>query len=122
MCVNAGQLDINKLADVTSSTWGSDNYTYGMYYTGEADNVREALNALLDATGGTADTDFNYFSGGANVGTGNAAASNVYYWSSSEWSSAHAFSLDFYGDGNLGFSRYYGKSTATFRVRPVLAF
>ncbi|MBQ3630759.1 MAG: hypothetical protein II949_05940 [Prevotella sp.] len=43
------------------------------------------------------------------------------YWSSSEWSSTHALNLNFNSNGNLNFNRNNAKSTATFRVRPVLA-
>ena len=124
MCYNvAGTTTLDPTSYVTTdSSWGDTSGSYGVYYAGKADAVREALNALLTATGGTADTDFNYFSGGANEGTGNAAASYVCYWSSSEWSSTHAFHLHFGSHGALFFVRDADKSTATFRVRPVLAF
>ena len=124
MCYNvAGTTTLDPTSYVTTdSSWGDTSGSYGVYYAGKADAVREALNTLLTATGGTADTDFNYFSGGANEGTGNAAASYVCYWSSSEWSSTLAFYLDFNSNGNLHFRRRNAKSTATFRVRPVLAF
>ena len=124
MCYNvAGTTTLDPTSYVTTdSSWGDTSGSYGVYYAGKAGAVREALNALLDATEGTAGTDFNYFSGGANAGTGNDAASHVLYWSSSEWSSTHAFHLYFSSNGNLLFQRNYAKSTATFRVRPVLAF
>ena len=51
-----------------------------------------------------------------------SAASNVNYWSSSEWSGAgYAFFVNFSSNGTLIFGRYDAKSDA-FRVRPVLAF
>ena len=51
-----------------------------------------------------------------------SAASNVNYWSSSEWSGAgYAFHVTFVSAGNLYFERRHDKSYA-FRVRPVLAF
>lgn len=51
-----------------------------------------------------------------------SAASNVNYWSSSEWSGAgYAFNVNFNSNGNLNFNRNNAKSNA-FRVRPVLAY
>ena len=51
-----------------------------------------------------------------------SAASNVNYWSSSEWSGAgYAFNVNFNNNGNLNFERNNDKSNA-FRVRPVLAY
>jgi len=44
----------------------------------------------------------------------------VNYWSSSEWSSTHAFNLNFNSNGNLNFNRNNAK-TNSYRVRPVLA-
>ena len=58
----------------------------------------------------------------SNVATRMSAASNVNYWSSSEWSGAgYAFNVNFNSNGNLNFERNNAKSNA-FRVRPVLAY
>ena len=50
-----------------------------------------------------------------------ASATNVNYWSSSEWSAGVAFYLNFNNNGNLNFERNNAKSNS-FRVRPVLAY
>ena len=151
MTYSLGRLNTGKL-NVNNMTWGNAwtadqesaaaadakegktwNWTpWGMYYDGEADNVRKNINALINI--GTKDTHYNYFSGGKNYPgnapnaggdvTGNedfTAATAVFYWSSSEWSGRYAFRLAFYGNGNLYFYRAGAKSNA-YRVRPVLAF
>ena len=121
---------------INNSAWDeSGGAAWGFYYQDPAaDEVRAALNARLKVLADEGVT-VNYFSGGKNFPgtapnasgdvTGNegfTAASIVYYWSSSEWSSTHALFLYFCSDGNLPFGRHNAKSTATFRVRPVLAF
>ncbi|MBQ3630757.1 MAG: hypothetical protein II949_05930 [Prevotella sp.] len=130
---------------INTSAWDeSGGVAWGFYYQDPAaDVVRAALNARLTVLK-DAGVDADYFSGGKNYttdgnGTANSttapnasqdvtgnesftAASSVYYWSSSEWSSTHALYLNFNSNGNLGFGRSNAKSTATFRVRPVLAF
>ena len=118
-CKNLGGMDTSKRSNDTSWKDGS-NSLWGVYYSNpSADNVRETLNTYLERLGSG---NYEYFHGGAAAGKGNSAASNVGYWSSSEWSGAgYAFLVYFHSNGNLGFHRYDAKSHA-FRVRPVLAF
>lgn len=144
MCYSLGELETSYL-NTTNATWGNANLTagdhgrtwywtpWGMYYTngvsgagnaGVADLVRTKINDKLQAAG---NGNWDAFEGGLQgVGGGGITAgsstSDVNYWSSSEWSSTHAFDLRFDSNGNLHFRRNYAKSTATFRVRPVLAF
>ena len=120
---------------INSSAWDeSGGVAWGFYYQDPAaDVVRAALNARLKVLK-DAGKEADYFSGGKNFPgtapnaggdvTGNeefTAASGVYYWSSSEWSSTHALNLHFSSNGNLYFFRPDAKSNE-FRVRPVLAF
>ena len=119
MCKELGGMNESQIGNSTYSNWGSEDRTYGVWYgSNNADNVREALNTKLEAVGSG---NYDYFSGGANVGKGNASAQYVYYWSSSEWSAGRAFYLTFNSGGSLRFERSYAKSYS-FRVRPVLAF
>ena len=119
MCKELGGMNESQIGNSTYSNWGSEDRTYGVWYgSNNADNVREALNTKLEAVGSG---NYDYFSGGANVGKGNASAQNVGYWSSSEWSAGYAFYLGFGNGGNLYFTRVIAKSNS-FRVRPVLAF
>ena len=144
MCYSLGELETSTL-NTTNATWGDANTTagshgitwnwtpYGMYYTngvtgagneGVADLVRTKINDKLKAAGSGNWDAFEgglQTEGGGGIAAGNTA-SDVSYWSSSEWSSTHAFYLCFGSGGNLYFSRVCAKSSATFRVRPVLAF
>ena len=118
-CKNLGEMNTGNRSNDTS--WkDSSNSLWGVYYNNNtADAVREKLNTQLEKLGSG---NYTYFSGGATAGKGNSAASNVSYWSSSEWSGAgYAFSVRFYSSGDLVFHRNSAKSYA-FRVRPVLAF
>ena len=119
MCKELGGMNESQIGNSTYSNWGSEDRTYGVWYgSNNADNVREALNTKLEAVGSG---NYDYFSGGANVGKGNASAQSVNYWSSSEWSAGRAFYLTFNSGGSLRFERSYAKSYS-FRVRTVLAF
>ena len=144
MCYSLGELETSYL-NTTNATWGNANLTegehgrtwywtpWGMYYTngvsgagnaGVADLVRTKINDKLQAAGSGNWDAFEgglQTTGGGGIDAGNTASS-VYYWSSSEWSSTHAFYLVFGSGGDLNFNRRHAKSTATFRVRPVLAF
>ena len=145
MCYSLGELETSTL-NTTNATWGNANMDatnahgrawnwtpWGMYYTngvsgagyaGVADLVRTKINDKLQAAGSGKWDAFEgglQTTGGGGIDAGNTA-SGVCYWSSSEWSSTHAFRLGFVSNGNLNFRRGNDKSTATFRVRPVLAF
>jgi len=143
MCYSLGELETSTL-NTTNATWGNANTDatnahgrawnwtpWGMYYTnrvsgagnaGVADLVRTKINDKLQAAG---NGNWDAFEGGlqgvggGGIDAGNTA-SDVFYWSSSEWSSTHAFRLNFGSNGGLLF-RHVAK-TNSYRVRPVLAF
>lgn len=111
-----------------TATWPAVAYTTrnettyrDFYYSGQADITTTNLNKYLlkrlktdvEAAGGTAVAYTQFIARTSSAGQ--------VYWSSTEFSAAYGFDLNFSYSGNLYFNASHAKSESWF-VRPVLAF